>query len=91
MITQNRFIFAAIGDESASCNDGGSGGGGGGSSSGGCNENMIPTFKVVQAKRKVRTWEACRTLCDNNAECEYFRWKVKLFCSVKKNSYNKHL
>ena len=42
----------------------------------GCTENTIPFFKVVQKKRKVESATACKTLCENNQECQFIRFKV---------------
>ena len=32
---------------------------------------------VVFMSTQTTTWHACRDLCDTNAMCEYFKWKVR--------------
>ena len=41
-----------------------------------CQPGKIPALPVVFKKKKVKTWQECRDLCDGNTECEFFKWKV---------------
>jgi len=95
VITDNRYTFAALGDESGVCE-------GPQSTTStttatttsipsfeGCNENQEPTLLTIARKKKVATWSECRDFCNKNSECEYFQWKnnsseKKRYCLLKK-------
>merc|ERR1719397_1464194 len=81
-IRENRFSFASLGDESAVCSDG--------STTQSTTQSTTPTpttttecehgkypkqLKVIKKIKKVKKWTQCRDLCNNDSDCEYFKWK----------------
>ena len=77
VITENRFTFASIGDESGVCNNevpqsttAAT------TTSEGCYDNQEPFFFIIARKKKVATLSECKDLCDANDGCQYFQWKV---------------
>ena len=42
-----------------------------------CNENKINYFKLVKRFKRTESLEACRDICNNNARCDVFKFKVK--------------
>jgi len=43
-----------------------------------CHRNKIPKLKVYSKIKKIKNWTECRDRCNENTECEYFKWKRNL-------------
>ena len=37
---------------------------------------MQPVLKPYNTIKKVKSWDICKTKCDEDVECQYFKWKV---------------
>ena len=37
-------------------------------------------MKIVTSMKRIRTWEDCREKCNTNDWCDFFSFKVSLFC-----------
>merc|ERR1711990_1243483 len=40
-----------------------------------CQNNVIPKLEVHDKKKGVKKWTLCRDRCNEDPECEYFKWK----------------
>ena len=41
-----------------------------------CEENQLPYMTVIRSFKRSKKWSDCRDACNDDNECEYFKWKV---------------
>ena len=41
-----------------------------------CEENKLPFMVVYRSFKRCKKWSDCRDACNDESECQYFKWKV---------------
>jgi hypothetical protein len=57
-----------------------------------CEEDQLPYMVVYRSFKRSKNWSDCRDACNDDSECQYFKWKnvrkwQKRTCYLMKISY----